>query len=212
MSSKKFEAKFTGELKNRVIDIMEDFKNTYKNEKSGKVSRKKWQSSEEDLCYFAERLKACVGDNSLRAFASKAGISPTALRQYLIGKSEPTRSMLLAIARTAGVNVAWLATGDGPMRTAGHSPEEPPRIFTRDVKTAEMIAESGNDYASREGAINSDLLTEAAIMLEQELALVHKVLPPDKKGEVIALLYELLREGPEHNQRQKLKRILRLVS
>jgi hypothetical protein len=49
-------------------------------------------------------------------------------------------------------------------------------------------------------------------MLEQELALAHQVLPPDKKGEVLALLYELLREGREHSQRQKLKRILRLVS
>jgi hypothetical protein len=98
------------------------------------------------------------------------------------------------------------------MRAAEHSPEEQPRSSTGEVKTAEMIAERGNDYAPREGAINSDLLTEAAIMLEQELALAHQVLPPDKKGEAIALLYELLREGPEHSQRQKLKRILRLVS
>jgi transcriptional regulator with XRE-family HTH domain len=191
---------------------MKDFPNTYKNEKGEEVSRKKHPGSEEELCHFVERLKACVGDDSLRAFASKAGISPTALRQYLIGKSEPTRPMLLAIARTAGVNVAWLATGDGPMRAAEHSPEEQPRSSTGEVKTAEMIAERGNDYAPREGAINSDLLTEAAIMLEQELALAHQVLPPDKKGEAIALLYELLREGPEHSQRQKLKRILRLVS
>lgn len=191
---------------------MTDFPNVYKNEKSRKVSRKKGQSSEKDLCHFAERLRACVGDDSLRAFASKARISPTALRQYLIGKSEPTRPMLLAIARAAEVHVAWLATGDGPMRAEEHSPEEQPRISPRDVQTAEMIAEGGNDYASREGAINSDLLTKAAIMLEQELALAHKVLPPDKKGEAIALLYELLREGPEHSQRQKLKRILRLVS
>jgi transcriptional regulator with XRE-family HTH domain len=186
---------------------MTDFPNTYKNEKGRKVPREKYPGSEEELCHFAERLKACVGDDSLRAFASKAGISPTALRQYMIGKSEPTRPMLLAIARTAEVNVAWLATGDGPMRA-----EEQPRISSRDAKAAEMIAEEGNDYAPPEGAINSDLLTEAAIMLEQELALAHKVLPPDKKGEAIALLYELLREGPEHSQRQKLQRILRLVS
>jgi transcriptional regulator with XRE-family HTH domain len=200
------------QLKNQVRDVMEDFPNTYKNGKGRKVSRKKGQGSEEELCPFAERLKACIGDDSLRAFASKAGISPTALRQYLIGKSEPTRPMLLAIAHTAGVNVAWLATGDGPMRAAEHSSAEQPRSSTGEVKTAEMIAEQGNDYALREGAINSDLLTEAAIMLEQELALAHQVLPPDKKGEVIALLYELLREGPEHSQRQKLKRILRLMS
>jgi hypothetical protein len=74
-----------------------------------------------------------------------------------------------------------------------------------------MIAERGKDSAPREGAIQSDVLTEAAIMLEQELARAHHVLPPEKKGAVIALLYELLQEGPAHRQRHTLQRILRLV-
>ena len=190
---------------------MTDLPSPDKHAKGGKVSRKTWHRASADLCPFAARLKACVGDESLRAFAFKAGISPTALRQYLIGKSEPTRPMLVAIARAAGVQVAWLATGDGPMRAAAHRPEAPPRLAPGDVETAAMLAETGKDAAPREGAIQSDLLTEAALMLEQELALAQQVLPPETKGAVLALLYELLREGPAHRQRHKLQRILRLV-
>ena len=191
---------------------MTDLPSPDKHAKGGKVSRKTWHRASADLCPFAARLKACVGDESLRAFAFKAGISPTALRQYLIGKSEPTRPMLVALARAAGVQVAWLVTGDGPMRAAAPSPAEPSNISPGEGETAERSAERGHDDVPREGAIQSDLLTEAAIMLEQELALAHQVLPPEKKGEAIALLYELLREGPAHHQRQKLQRILRLVS
>lgn len=64
---------------------------------------------------FTDRLKAAIGDISVRAFASKAGVSDTVVRQYLSGKSEPSRTVLLAMARAAGVTVSWLATGEGGM-------------------------------------------------------------------------------------------------
>jgi phage repressor protein C with HTH and peptisase S24 domain len=60
---------------------------------------------------FPARLKQTVGDKSIRGFARDCGFSDTVLRQYLNGQSEPTRPVLLAIARTANVSVEWLATG-----------------------------------------------------------------------------------------------------
>jgi phage repressor protein C with HTH and peptisase S24 domain len=60
---------------------------------------------------FPARLKQAVGDKSIRGFARDCGFSDTVLRQYLNGQSEPTRPVLLAIARTANVSVEWLATG-----------------------------------------------------------------------------------------------------
>ncbi|MEM9908087.1 MAG: LexA family transcriptional regulator [Cyanobacteria bacterium P01_D01_bin.44] len=60
---------------------------------------------------FPSRLKKVVGDKSIRSFARECGFSDTVLRQYLNGNSEPTRPVLLAIARAADVSLEWLAAG-----------------------------------------------------------------------------------------------------
>jgi phage repressor protein C with HTH and peptisase S24 domain len=43
------------------------------------------------------------------------GVSPSAFRKWLKGEAEPSRERLVALARAAGVGVAWLAEGEGPM-------------------------------------------------------------------------------------------------
>lgn len=66
---------------------------------------------------FPDRLKSAMRvAPSLRAFARDVGISDSVLRQYLSGKSEPTRPVLIALASAAGVDLAWLATGEGRCR------------------------------------------------------------------------------------------------
>jgi transcriptional regulator with XRE-family HTH domain len=65
---------------------------------------------------FAERLKEAIGDEPVRSFGRRAGISEGALRQYLKGNRFPDLDLLAAIADTANVNLLWLATGEGPMR------------------------------------------------------------------------------------------------
>lgn len=65
---------------------------------------------------FPDRLATLIGRLSVRAFARKAGVSDTFLRQCLAGRTEPTRTKLLAIARAGSASVEWLATGQGPMR------------------------------------------------------------------------------------------------
>lgn len=62
---------------------------------------------------FPLRLQTCIGGESARAFSRKIGISPSTMGQYLSGKSEPTRPVLIAIADASGVSVDWLATGRG---------------------------------------------------------------------------------------------------
>ncbi len=41
-------------------------------------------------------------------------VSPSAFRKWLKGEAEPSRERLVALARAAGVGVAWLAEGEGP--------------------------------------------------------------------------------------------------
>ena len=76
------------------------------NTSSGEV-----QVEKAELDDFPNRLKKAIGDNSIRGFARSCGFSDTVLRQYLNGQSEPTRPALLAIARSSGVSLEWLAGG-----------------------------------------------------------------------------------------------------
>jgi phage repressor protein C with HTH and peptisase S24 domain len=87
---------------------------------------------------FPERLGIAVGKSSLRDFANLVGISYSVLYQYLNGKSEPTRPVLLAISNKTGISVEWLVSGLGsPTATPGED-------------VVEEVA-SVADYVVREG-------------------------------------------------------------
>ena len=83
---------------------------------SSEFSRKSVPSPGSELGTFPKRLEFIVGEQSVRAFARRCGMSDTVLRQYLAGKSEPTRLALISIAEAGNVRVEWLATGEGPMK------------------------------------------------------------------------------------------------
>lgn len=75
------------------------------------VSPDEMQSNLDEPDGFPSRLKQAMGTKSIRGFARECGFSDTVLRQYLSGQSEPTRPVLLAIARAADVSLEWLAAG-----------------------------------------------------------------------------------------------------
>lgn len=63
---------------------------------------------------FVDRLEELATQfRSRAALAKAAGLSPGSLQHYLDG-SDPTRRVLIALARAARVSVAWLASGEGP--------------------------------------------------------------------------------------------------
>jgi phage repressor protein C with HTH and peptisase S24 domain len=82
------------------------------------------QADVESAETFPVRLKQALGDQSIRGFARECGFSDTVLRQYLNGQSEPTRPALLAIARTANVNLEWLAAGSATIKDLATSSAE----------------------------------------------------------------------------------------
>ncbi|MEI9410753.1 helix-turn-helix transcriptional regulator [Mesorhizobium salmacidum] len=67
---------------------------------------------------FPERLVLAMGGESPHAFAKRAGLSDSSFRQYLKG-TMPGLDNLIAIAKTGGVSLDWLAMDSGPMRP-GH--------------------------------------------------------------------------------------------
>jgi transcriptional regulator with XRE-family HTH domain len=97
-----------------------------------------------DPAAFPARLEALIGGMSVRAFARKAGVSDTFLRQCLAGRTEPTRTKLLAIAEAGGTTVEWIATG----RADGGDPpavaERPPldrELLESIIEVAEQVLE-----------------------------------------------------------------------
>jgi len=69
--------------------------------------------SKADTTAFRNRLQMCIAAaGSIYALAKRSGTAPNTIRRYL-QNSEPTRPLLVAIAKASGVGVEWLATGEG---------------------------------------------------------------------------------------------------
>ena len=88
-----------------MIDQSIEDKNT--NAKTG------WRSA-----FFATRLKSLIGKQPAARFARKCGLNEGTLRKYLMGEATPGVDKLLRIAKVAGVNLHWLATGEGAQSAA----------------------------------------------------------------------------------------------
>lgn len=71
---------------------------------------------------FVHRLQVILAHwPSADRLARSMGVSPSAFRKWLKGEAEPSRERLIALARAAGVGVAWLAEGEGPEPSFGHN-------------------------------------------------------------------------------------------
>lgn len=121
---------------------------------------------------FPTRLANVIGKRSVRSFARSAGVSDTFLRQCLAGRTEPTRTKLIAIARAGDTTVEWLATGRGPHGFAAE-PERTPAP-----------------------SLNRPLLESIIEVTESVLEESDHSLTPAKKAHLVSALYEMY-EGSE---------------
>lgn len=64
---------------------------------------------------FIDRLMRAIGNDNPHSFSIKCGFRDSVFRSYM-GGALPRLDKLVTIARTAGVNIEWLATGEGPIR------------------------------------------------------------------------------------------------
>lgn len=65
---------------------------------------------------FHDRLRALVGDQSIREYAKRLGVNYQTVANYLTGTTEPNRAILDRIAQLHDVRLDWLVAGRGPMR------------------------------------------------------------------------------------------------
>jgi transcriptional regulator with XRE-family HTH domain len=135
---------------------------------------------------FPERLKEAMGEESVRGFAKRTGVSSSVVHNYLRGKSEPTRPILLALANAAKVNPLWLATGEGPM-------------WPKHVETASP-------------AKPDEQLLEAAIAAVEEVLEERGLeLKPGKKAKLVSTLYEMAQEEGKKVEKATVLRLVRLA-
>lgn len=72
-----------------------------------------------------------------KRLAQLSGVSESQLYRYISGKSQPTIEPVVAMARAAGAQLEWLATGHGPMRTTPAGVCEPATAY---VSCADFVS------------------------------------------------------------------------
>lgn len=131
-----------------------------------------------------QRLKAVVrqsGGN--KAVAEKSGIPLSNLGAYLAGR-EMKVPALIALAKACGVNLVWLATGEGPMvgelQAAASQPAPAPQ-------------KSAPERPFRAFAqIKLDVLTEAYLEAQAKFDEANVVAPAREMMQVTLLFYDLI--------------------
>lgn len=118
-----------------------------------------------------------MSDTSVSAFARRCGIVESTLRTYLNG-AQPSTDRLVAIADTAGVNIAWLAAGRGPKK--GAAPSQ---------------AQQQASQPAPAPPLNPELLQAAIEGVQEGLRRINRTVPADKHAQLIAAAYELLLDG-----------------
>lgn len=117
---------------------------------------------------FAKRLLLAIGDETTHAFARRARIPDSSLRNYLNG-SMPGLKKLLQIAEAAGVTLDWLISGAGPMR---------PGAELRPVSEGfSLIPRLDIRAAAGAGAHNSSEESSEALPFPTDLLRMHGVNP-----------------------------------
>ena len=102
---------------------------------------------------FADRLRSAVGDKPQAIIAKRADMSSSGFNQLLKGKSEPGAFKLARIARVVGVDLQWLATGEGNPNGAASGYADIPIL---DVRLAAGAA-SISDGARQIGVMPMDM-------------------------------------------------------
>ncbi len=135
----------------------------------------------------ADRIRAVMGESSVRGFALALGKSPSTVQEYLKGRVPPA-DFIARICERFGVSERWMLTGRG--RREGGIGEEN-SLYTR--------------------ALDLELLTETIELLEQGLAERATSLPPTKKARLIATAYDLAVSQGGRLDQARVQRLIELT-
>ena len=142
---------------------------------------------------FIERMRVCADlAGSVNALARKAELSQSGIRRYFVG-GDPTRRVLIALAKAAGVNFLWLATGDG-QKLLGDS------------------IDGGQACMGQVCGLNPETLRLTIETVEEALLEAGRQLTPARKAEMVAAVYELYRGGEGKIEKSMVLRLVKSAS
>jgi len=82
---------------------------------TGSLVRKPQEQAHDNAAFRQRLAVAARRVGSYYELAKRAGIEEETLRKYRVRASEPSRPILVALARGAGVSVGWLAGEEAPV-------------------------------------------------------------------------------------------------
>lgn len=175
------------------MNNQEDNNNRNKNQSSS-VRSSDSSSSGKPKSELPLRLKEIIGNESVAAFARRCGFGESLLRKYLDGAS-PSIDKITAIASAAGVTIDWLATGKGFK-------------WLRDLSEAQESLKGRQKESESTPLDDRERLKIAIEAVEEGLAIAKKILPPDKKAELVLAAYDLISES--ENSHEKVVKLIKL--
>ena len=122
---------------------------------------------------FINRLSAVIDQSGLTkaAFAEKIGVSPGFITNISKGRSTPSKKTMILISELFNVNLEWLESGKGQMRSG-----MPGVKYTEDISRA---------------ALDRSLMRTVIEAVELCLDESSKKLAVEKKSELIIILYDI---------------------
>lgn len=121
---------------------------------------------------------------SRKEAAKAAGVSVASLQRYIAEEVEPTFMAVAALADKTNVRLEWIATGEGEMR-----PQH-----------------------ARGAPLNRDILIDVIHVIEEQLQSGNLYLEPEKKAELIVLVYEEIRDEEGGIDSSRIAKIIHLAA
>lgn len=136
-------------------------------------------------------IKAAGG---MAAIARRCGFSQGAVRSWRDGHSDMSRERCVVLARTFGISLVWLMTGEGPMR-------EQPEQLQHPAHNAATFIGDGQPAPAR--LLNPRVLAAALRLLQSYIGLLGGSLDPDARAHALVELYQILDtpDAPGHTSR-----------
>jgi hypothetical protein len=169
------------------------------------ISRTPSFLSTDDL---ATRMRILIrAAGSMAAIARRCGFSQGAVRSWRDGQSDISRERCVVLARTFGISLVWLMTGEGPMRLPNKQPRPDALTAAQDAASLSMRSIDGvtgvSNLPSQARVLNPRLLAAALRLLQSYIGMLGGSLNPDERADALSELYEILSapDAPNHTTR-----------
>lgn len=130
----------------------------------------------ENIDAFPKRMKLLIehfkAQGGAAEIARRCGFSEGVIRSWRDGATDPSRARCVQLAEGTGASLLWLITGDGPMWPS--------------------LQGNASDQSQD---LSLETLKLAVQTVEEARQIVSLPLSPEKAGEVVSLVYQLLCSG-----------------